>query len=93
MVLRSLLGILTLPVWAPYKGIRHVFEEIHHEVQREQLDEGRIMSRLTELRLHLEMGEIEQEEYDRQEQELMDHLAAVREYKREMEEEGYIVDF
>jgi hypothetical protein len=92
-VLKTVNGVVTFPVWGPYKGIKHIFEEIHGEVQREQLDEERIMSRLTELQLRLELGEIEQEEYDLQEKELMEHLAAVREYKRELEEAGYLVDF
>ena len=92
-VLKTVNGVVTFPVWGPYKGIKHIFEEINGEVQMEQLDEERIMSRLTELQLRLELGEIEQEEYDLQEKELMDHLAAVREYKRELEEEGYLVDF
>jgi hypothetical protein len=93
MVLGSLLGILTLPVWGPYKGIRHVVEEIHSEVQKEQLDEQRIVSKLTELQLQLELQEINQEEYERREQVLMEHLAAAREYKRRLEEAGYLVDF
>jgi hypothetical protein len=93
VVLRGLLGVLTLPVWGPYKGIKNTFEQIHREVQREQLDEERIMSKLMDLQLQLELGEIDQAEYDRQEKELMGHLAAVREYKRRLEEEGYSLDF
>jgi hypothetical protein len=38
------------------------------------------------------MDEIEQEEYDRGEKEIMDHLAAVRKYKRELEGEGSAVN-
>lgn len=92
-VLKTVNGAVTAPVRAPYKGVRQVFEQIHGEVQREQLDEERIISHLTELQLRLDLGEIDQEEYDRQERGLMEHLAAVREYKRELEEEGYLVDF
>jgi hypothetical protein len=51
------------------------------------------MSRLTELQLRFELEEIDQDEYDRQEKELMEHLAAIRQYKRELEEAGYLVDF
>ena len=91
--LKTTSGVLTFPVRGPYKGIKYIFEEIHREMQREQLDEDRILSQLTELQLRLELEEIDQEEYDRQEKELMEHLAAVREYKRELEEEGYLVDF
>jgi transcriptional/translational regulatory protein YebC/TACO1 len=92
-VLKTANGVLTSPVKGPYKGIKYLFEEIHREVQREQFDEDRIMSKLMELQLRLELEEIDQEEYDRQEKELMEHLAAVRKYKRELEEEGYLVDF
>jgi hypothetical protein len=92
-VLKTVNGVVTFPVWGPYKGIKHIFEEIHGEVQKEQLDEDRIMSRLTELQLRFELEEIDQDEYDRQEKELMEHLAAIRQYKRELEEAGYLVDF
>jgi hypothetical protein len=91
--LKTANGVLTSPVKGPYKGIKYLFEEIHREVQREQLGEDRIMSKLMELQLQLELEEIDQAEYDRQEKELMGHLAAVREYKRRLEEEGYSVDF
>ena len=90
--LKTTSGVLTSPVKGPYKGIKYLFEEIHREVQREQLDEERIMSKLMELQLRLELEEIDQAEYDRQEKELMEHLAAAREYKRQLEEEGYLVD-
>ena len=92
-VLKTVNGVVTFPVWGPYKGIKYIFEEIHGEVQKEQLDEDRIMSRLTELQLRFELEEIDQDEYDRQEKELMEHLAAIRQYKRELEEAGYLVDF
>ncbi len=93
MVLGHLLGVLILPVWGPYMGIKHVVEEIHGEVQREQLDEQRIISKLTELQLQLELQEVDLEEYERREKDLMEHLAAAREYKRRLEEAGYRVDF
>ena len=93
MILGSLLGVLTLPVWGPYKGVKHVIEEIYGEVQREQLDEERIISKLTQLQLELELQEIDQEEYERREGALMEHLAAAREYKRRLEEAGYRADF
>jgi hypothetical protein len=92
-VLKTANGVLTSPVRGPYKGVKYLFEEIHREVQREQLDEDRIMSKLMELQLRLELGEIDREEYDRQEKELMEHLVAAREYKRTLEEEGRLVDF
>ena len=93
MVLGSLIGVLTLPVLGPCKGIKHIFEEIYGEARKEQLDEERIISKLTELQLQLELHEIDEEEYEAQEQGLMDHLSAVREYKRQLEEAGYLVDF
>jgi len=78
-------GVATAPVIAPYKGVKGVFETIHQEARDELLDEDRIIERLTEVQLQLDMEEIEQEEYDRREKEIMDHLAAVRKYKRELE--------
>ena len=84
--------VIVSPVTGPYAGTKGVFESIRNEADAERLDEDRIMQRLTDLQLQLDMGEIEQEEYDRREREIMDHLAAVRMYKRELEGKGSAVD-
>lgn len=90
--LKAVNGVVTSPVTGPYKGIKYIFEEIHSEVEKEQLDEGRVLQQLTDLQLRLESEEIDQAEYDRQEKDLLARLSAIREYKRQMEEEGYLVD-
>ncbi len=47
-------------------------------MQREISDEGRIKERLMALQLKFEMDEISMEEYDKQEEELLDMIEKIR---------------
>lgn len=93
-ILTAALGVVGAPIIGPYIGIKFILEGIQSEVNRELLDEGRIIGRLTELQSRYESGEegMTEEGYVQEEEQIMDRLAAVREYKREMEEAGYLWD-
>lgn len=93
-ILKAALYVVASPVLLPYDGLKFIAEGIQSEVNREQLDEGRIMGQLTELQSRYESGEEEltEEEYARQEEAILERLAAVREYKRQMEDAGYLWD-
>jgi hypothetical protein len=60
------------------KGIVFIAKKIDNLIQREVSDEGRIKERLMALQLKFEMDEITVEEYDRQEQELLDLIEDIR---------------
>ncbi len=81
--------MVALPVAGPYQSTKWMFEKIHEQVEEEQLDEGRLKSRLMELQLRYEIGEIEEEEYLEQEKVLMEDLASIRE---RMKDEQYEPD-
>ena len=65
-------------VLAPFKGILFVAEKIDELIQKEISDEGRIKERLMALQLKFEMDEISVEEYDRQEEELLEMIERIR---------------
>jgi hypothetical protein len=65
-------------VLAPFKGIIFVAEKIDELIQKEISDEGRIKERLMALQLKFEMDEITVEEYDRQEEELLEMIERIR---------------
>ena len=65
-------------VLAPFKGILFVAEKIDELIQKEISDEGRIKERLMALQLKFEMDEITVEEYDRQEEELLEMIERIR---------------
>lgn len=66
---------------APLKGVIWVAEKIKEVAEQELYDEGRIKEKLMELQLKLELEEINEEEYKKQEKELLARLDAIREAK------------
>jgi len=67
----------------PVKGFIGIFKKIHEMVEQELSDEDYIRERLMELQLRFELDEISEEEYTKQEKELMARLDAVRTAKEE----------
>jgi len=68
---------------APLKGVVFIAEEINEVIEKEMSDEGSIKERLMALQLKFEMDEIDEEEYDRREDELLEILANIREKKQQ----------
>lgn len=63
---------------APIKGGIWVAEKVKKIAEQELYDEGRIKERLMELQLKFELDEISEEEYEKQEEELLARLDAIR---------------
>ena len=66
---------------APLKGMIWLGKKINDIVEKEVSDEGRIKERLMELQMRFELDEINEEEYKRQEEELLARLDAIRKAK------------
>ena len=64
---------------APFNGVIFLAEKINQVIEKETSDEGTIKERLMGLQLQFELDEIDEEEYDRREDELLQYLAAIRE--------------
>ena len=69
-------------IMAPLKGIIFIAEKINEVIVKETSDEGSIKERLMALQLKFEMDEIDEEEYDKREDELLNLLANIREEKQ-----------
>ncbi len=67
---------------APLKGVIFLAEKINEVIEKEMSDEGSIKERLMSLQLKFEMDEIDEEEYDRREEELLKLLESAREEKQ-----------
>lgn len=67
---------------APLKGVIFIAEKINEVIEHEMSDEGSIKERLMALQLKFEMDEIDEEEYDRREDELLKLLGNIREEKQ-----------
>jgi len=67
-------------LFSPIKGINWIFKEIHKLAEEELSGESdRIRESLTELYMQLETGQITEEEFERQESDLLDRLDALDE--------------
>lgn len=76
-------GLLTSPLLGPVKGVHWLAKKVAEAAEGELLDEDRVRGELLELQMRLEMGEITEEEYDKQEKVLVERLNAIREAKAE----------
>jgi len=63
---------------SPLKMIVWLGQKLDEVAQKEFSDEGRIKEKLMELQLRFELDEINEEEYNRQEKELLERLDAAR---------------
>jgi hypothetical protein len=68
-------------LFAPLKGIIFLAEKINEVIEKEMSDEGSIKERLMALQLKFEMDEIDEDEYDKREDELLKQLEIIREKK------------
>jgi hypothetical protein len=75
----GLLELLAAPVLAPIKGLMWIAEKVTEQADRELYNEDAIRGQLMELELHLELGEISQEEYLADEEVLLERLRVIRE--------------
>ncbi len=67
----------------PLKPIIWMGKKINEIVEKELSDEGLIKEHLMKLQLEFELDEISEEEYNKQEEELLARLDAIRKAKEE----------
>ena len=68
---------------APLNGVVWLGKKINEVTEREFSDEGLIKEKLMQLQLRFEVDEISEEDYNRQEKELLGRLEAIRKAKEE----------
>ena len=69
---------------APLKGVIWLGKKVNEMVEREVSDEGRVKEELMELQLRFELDEITEDEYNKQESELLARLDEIRRAKEEV---------
>ncbi|MCX5008744.1 MULTISPECIES: gas vesicle protein GvpG [unclassified Streptomyces] len=70
-------GLLTLPI-APVRGVVWVAEKLNDAAERELHDPGVLRAQLAVLNRELEEGDISLEEFEREEERLLDRLHAAQ---------------
>lgn len=76
-----LLTLLTLPVLGAPQLVSWLGSKLAEEAARQELDEGSLQGQLLELQMRHELGEIDDEEYARQEKALLERLSYIRQAK------------
>jgi uncharacterized membrane protein len=66
---------------APLKGVIFIANKINEVVEKETSDEGSVKEKLMRLQLKFELDEIDEEEYDKREDELLKLLENIRKDK------------
>jgi hypothetical protein len=77
-----LLDVLTLPVLSAPRLVVWIAKSTMQAAHQEVFDEGAVQGQLTEVQMRYEVGEMGEEEYLRQETDLLERLNRIREAKR-----------
>lgn len=72
--------LLTFPL-APVRGTAWVLDQVVLAAEREHYDPAAVRTQLAELERELLSGDIDEEEFDRREDELLDWLAECEAYR------------
>jgi len=70
---------------APLKGVVWIAKQIEEQAEKEFMDDEKVKHDLTELYMMLETGRITEEEFERKEEELVERLEEIEEYKKNRE--------
>ena len=81
-----LLRLLTLPITGPVEGIIWIGEQILERASGELDSKENLQKQLLALQLAYDLGDISEEDYDAQEEELLLAIEALEEELREEEE-------
>lgn len=80
----TITGLLLLPFMAPVWGFRFVLERIRDEADAILRDEGRAFAELIDLSMRHTSGQLSDEQYAAQEEELLARLNSIREHRHEL---------
>lgn len=78
-----LFKLLTFPITGPIEGVTWLGEQILERADQELDDKENLNKRLLSLQLSLDLGEISEEEYDEQEEEILLAMQAIEDEENE----------
>ncbi|MCK4325284.1 gas vesicle protein GvpG [bacterium] len=74
---------ILFPFLLPIKGVMWIGDKVKERVDAELTDESKVREELLELQMRFEMGEVNEEEYKKKEEKILERLEAIRKYKEE----------
>ncbi len=84
--------ILAAPAVLPTRGMMFIFNKIVEQVNNEMLDDGKVRMQLLELQNMLDGGQISEEEFYVAEEELLDRLDAILEFKENQQQQNMFAE-
>ena len=78
----GLFKLLTFPITGPISGTRWVAEVVLEQAERELYDEDVIRQKIEALQTRRELGKIDQQQFEEQEEALWERLLEARAYHR-----------
>ncbi|MBS3819575.1 gas vesicle protein GvpG [bacterium] len=79
---------LVCPFLIPVKGVAWLGEKVKDMAESEMMDKSKIQEELMEIQMKYEMGEMEEEVFQKKEAELLDRLETIRQYEEEKNKQG-----
>ena len=76
--------LLFWPVTGPVAGIRWTLGKVQRVVEEQLVDDTEVKQELMELQMRLELGDIDDDQYVREEARLMTRLREVREWRERL---------
>lgn len=77
-----LFKLLTFPLTGPIEGVTWLGEQLLERADQELDDKENLNKRLLSLQLSLDLGEISEEEYDEQEEEILLAMQAIEDEEK-----------
>jgi hypothetical protein len=68
-------------LFLPFKGFKELFKKIADTAEEEVTDEGKVKEELMMAQMQFETDQIDQDEYEKREQQLLKRLDEIRIYK------------
>lgn len=69
-------------LFAPFRGLIRVFEEVADRVEQELYDEDAVKAELTDIYMRLEAGSLTEEEFGKREAELVKRLDEIEKHNK-----------
>lgn len=85
-----LMKLLLAPVMGPINGVVWIAEKIQERTNTEFDDQENLHKKLLNLQLSFDLGEISEEEFEEQEEEILLQIQALEEEKARLEQEDMI---
>ncbi|EFA70589.1 gas vesicle protein GvpG [Cylindrospermopsis raciborskii S07] len=87
-----LMKLLLSPVMGPINGVVWIAEKIQERTNTEFDDQENLHKKLLNLQLSFDLGEIGEEEFEEQEEEILLQIQALEEERASLEEEEYLTE-